>query len=191
MVLTCADWANTSRFGHVLETAWHGLTRRHSRIRELVTFVKQHPANPSKIDPHIIRNEGPIEIIAQPPRLMALTVLNPTVLGPNAWVLVIDIHSDCAGFSAAHPEHHGDQYQAQRDLTLRHVQRVADTLAVNNGHPMMVIVNYTWFDSHRTVLRAERLCTVPSRPHLFDDGWVTSAPPAMADLFRQVYADAA
>jgi len=143
----------------------------------MVSFVRNHPANLLDIDPHVVRVEGPVEVIAQPSRMGALLALNPNVIGPAAWCIVADVHSDCAGFSGAHTEHRGDQYEAQAHLVRMHAQRIIDNVAIQTGHPMRMYVTWTQFGEHKNVKQIENLADVTSRFDLFeDDSWREKAP---------------
>lgn len=178
VVLSCSDWAYTRE----LDTDGS----EESRIHDLVRFVRNHPANHKGIDPHVVRVEGPIEVIAQPSRMGALLALNPVVIGPAAWCIVADVHSDCAGFSSAHTEHTGDQFEAQADLVQRHAQRFIDNVAIQTGHPLRMYVTWTQFGEHKTVADVKHLADVTSRFDLFeDDSWRKNAP---AGLFEDAMA---
>jgi hypothetical protein len=171
--LACADWAYTTSFGNpeaLLGTA-------DSRMRTLVEFVQDHPGNPDRVDPHIIRNEGPALILSDPNRAGALMTLNPVVLG-KAWIVVLDVHSECAGVADAYPDYDGaNQFGIQTQLVHTHGQRFADMLAVVFGHPYMVIVTWTEFEPKgRQVLDIREIRRFNSSVAFTDDSWQRNIP---------------
>lgn len=171
VVFTCSDWAFTTNFADGGD-----LRDVDSRMRDLVTAVQEHPSNERGLDPHVIRNEAPVEIIANPTRTGAMLTLNPIVLGPKAWVIVADVHSDCAGYAGAHPGHTGDQYEVQRRLVGRHAQHFIDTVASHIGHPMRLFVTWTRFGEDRSVKEAELLGSYVSLTTFEDDSWSSAMP---------------
>lgn len=183
VLLLCADWAYTTNFADGGDL--HAVD---SRVRDLVTLVKDHPSNHRRLDPHIIRSEAPVEIIANPIRTGALLALNPIVLGPKAWVIIADVHSDCAGFAGAHPDHAGDQYQPQVARAQRHAQHFINTVAEHIGHPMRLVVTWTRFGQDRTVKEASLVASHVSQVTFEDEAWRKDMPhgflgnwPAFAD----------
>ena len=183
VVVCCSDWAYTRDID--LQRALQPHEAVESRVHDLVRFGRDHDANPEHIDPHIVRVEGPVEIIAQPLRTGALLTLNPNVLGPSAWCIVADIHSDCAGFSGAHPEHVGDQFEDQALLVERNAQRFIDNVAVTIGHPLRLYVTWTRFGEQKTVTEIKHLADVTSQVQFADDSWRQKAP---AGLFEDAMA---
>ncbi len=177
VVLCCSDWAYTKEFARDRSKGQE--ESEESRVHGLVSFVRDHPANHQDIDPHVVRVEGPVEIIAQPSRMGALLALNPNVIGPSDWCIVADVHSDCAGFSGAHPEHTGDQFEAQAKLVKTHAQRFIDNVAIQTGHPMRLYVTWTRFGEHKAVTEMMDLADVTSRVEFEDDSWRQNAPAGM------------
>lgn len=176
--MICSDWAYTTNFFQDLAK---GMVHVDSRVRDLVKFVKDHLANPKGIDPHIVRVEGPVEVITQPARTGALLTLNPIVLGEKAWCIVADIHSDCAGYSGAHPERSGDQYAGQARLIQKNAQQFINNVARQVGHPMRLIVFWTRFGEAKQVQETEMLADLTSQVIFDDDSWRLRAPAGLFD----------
>ncbi len=171
VVMICGDWAFTTDFDRPLP-----VDQVDSRIRDFVMFVKQHVANPRHIDPHVVRNEAPVEIIANPTKTGGVLVCNPVILGPKAWLIIADLHSDCAGWDGAHPGQEGDQRDPQVRRALRHGQRFIDSLAEHNGHPMRLILTWTRFGPGRSVLERAEIGSFVSRVEFDDDFWRDKVP---------------
>ena len=183
VVICCSDWVYTRdtdprRAGEPQEAV-------ESRVHGLVRFARQHRVNVNGIDPHIVRVEGPVEIISKPTMMGGLLTINPHVIGKKAWLIVADIHSDCAGFAGAHPEHVGDQFEAQAEAVKKNAQRFIDNVAVQIGHPMELVVFWTRFGDKKTVLETMQLCDVTSQVEFEDDSWRVDAP---AGLFEDAMA---
>ena len=179
VVLCCSDYANTREFPR--DRSEGQMDSAESRVHDFVRFVRNHPANHQDLDPHVVRAEGPVEIIAQPSRTGAMLALNPNVIGPAAWCIVADVHSDCAGFSGAHPDHSGDQFEAQARLIEMNAQRFIDNVAVQTGHPMRMYVTWTRFGEHKTVTEIKHLADVTSRVTFDDESWRAKAPAGLFD----------
>jgi hypothetical protein len=179
VVVCCSDWAYTRDIE--LDPAHAPHEPVQGRVQDLVRFARNHPANHNTIDPHIVRVEGPVEVIAQPSRTGALLMLNPNVLGTNAWCIVADVHSDCAGFSGAHPQHEGDQFEAQALLIENSAQRFIDNVAAQIGHPMRLYVTWTRFGEHKSIAEVKNLADVTSRVIFEDDSWRAKAPAGLFD----------
>jgi hypothetical protein len=123
--------------------------RPKSRMEQLVDEARAHPKNvgleQGGLLPHRIINQGPVFGLADQAIRSSVLNLNDVVLGATH-VLLLDLHSNCAGVIARTELSLGDdQRDFQTKVALAYGQDFADSLAILGGHDVEVKISYTDF----------------------------------------------
>lgn len=131
-----------------------------SRMAQLIQLAFDHPDNPDKRIPHILRVEGPASLLGDSSRRISLLADHRNVFS-GAHTVLAEGHSDCMGVAKRHEgQYRNDQRQLQTELITAGAQPFVNHLAVEAERNVTFRAMYTQFGPDGAALETVDLTTV-------------------------------